>query len=134
MLNAVKRVLNHKPSNILESVLRHYYLPLYNRRITKLERQYNDLINEPYKAGKLSEIISKLGKLWNEKLKYEDCEIEDRVNGAKSLWQVQEEVYEIVKDARYKITSAKTRNKKHQVFTEGLKKMAAVLDEWEIKV
>ena len=134
MLNAVKRVFHRKPSDILESLSRHYYIPLYNRRITKLERQYNDLLNEPYKAGKLSGIISNLGKLWNEKLKYEDCEIVDRVNGAKSLHQVQEEVYTILRDTGQKITSAENGSRKQQVFTEGLKKMATVLDEWETKV
>ncbi len=145
MLDAVKKVLHYKPADILESIIRRYSLPMYNRRITRLEKQYDDLINEPYKAKKLSEIVSELGKLWNEKLKYEgsedddcetsnckteECETKGRVDGAKNLQQVQEEVYKIVKDAGDKITSAKTRDKKQQAFKEGLKKMAAVLDEW----
>ena len=134
MLNSVKRVLYRRLSNIQKSVIRHCYLPLCNRRITKLESQYKDLIKEPYNARFLSETISKLGKRWNEKLEYEDYERVDRGNGTKSLWQVQEEVYRIVKDAKYKINSAKTRSKKHKVFEESLKKMVIVLDEWEIKV
>ncbi len=142
----VKKVLHYKPADILESIIRRYSLPMYNRRITRLEKQYGDLINEPYKARELSEIVSELGKLWNAKLKYEDsedddceisncktedCETSDAVDGAKNLQQVQEEVYKILKDAGDKIDSAKTRDKKQEAFREGLKKMAAVLDEWK---
>ena len=65
-------------------------------------------------------------------MEYEDYERVDRGNGTKSLWQAQEEVHRIVKDAKYKINSAKTRSKKQKVFEESLKKMAIILDEWEI--
>jgi hypothetical protein len=132
VLHSVKSVLYRKLSNILKSVIRHFYLPLCNRRITKLESQYKDLINEPYNARFLSETISKLGKLWNEKLEHEGYERVDRGNGTKSLWQVQEEVHRIVKDTKYKINSTKTRSKKHKVFEESLKEMVIILDKWEI--
>jgi hypothetical protein len=123
-----RRIFQRKSNGVLKNETQHYY----ELRIAELEKQYADLVDQPYSAGKLSEIVSELGKLWNEKLKSEENERLAGANGAKSLQQIQEEVQEIINNARYQITSAKDREAKRRVFQQGLRKVITILDEWEI--
>jgi hypothetical protein len=103
----------------------------YDKRIAELEREYADLIQKPYRAGRLSEIISELGRMWNERLQYEDVESVINENGAKNLQQVQNEVSAIVSEAKQKIEKAKNLENKHIAYLEDLLKLRDVLNEWE---
>jgi len=96
-----------------------------------LEREYADLIKKPYQAGRLSEIISELGSVWNERMRYEDIDSAANINGAKSLWQVQNDVSNIVQQAKQEIARAQRYDDKFIIFIEGLLKLSYVLDEWE---
>jgi len=105
-----------------------------NKRIAELEREYAELMQKPYQAGRLSEIISELGSMWNERLKYEDIESAANANGAKSLRQVQNDVSDIVQEVKQKITISKESDDKFIVFIEGLLKLRYVLNEWETEL
>ena len=127
-------MLRHEPIRLTENEIRHYYINFCNRRIAELQEQYADIITKPHEACRLSEIISELGRLWNEKMRYEEGEKSIYVNGAKSLWQVQNEVSDIVCEARHKIKKANEKEDKLNVFMEGLLKLRHVLDEWKPSV
>jgi len=103
----------------------------YNKRIAELEREYADLVQKPYQAGRLSEIISELGRIWNERFQYEDVESVINGNGAKNLQQVQNEVSAIVSEAKQKIEKAKNLENKHIAYLENLLKLRDILNEWE---
>ena len=106
-------------------------IEFYNKKIEELEKEYADLIQKPYQAGRLSEIISDLGKMWNERLRYEDVESAINGNGAKNLQQVQEDVSDIVQEVKQQIATSKDSDDKLIVFEEGLLKLRHVLNEWE---
>jgi len=124
-------LFRHRSAKLSDSEFRNYYIEFCNKKIAKLERKYVELIQKPYQAGRLSEIISELGRMWNERLRYEDIESVVNVNGAKSLWQVQKEVSDIVHEAKQKITISKESEDKLVVYLDGLLKLRYVLNEWE---
>ena len=76
-------------------------------------------------------IISELGSVWNERMRYEDIDSAANINGAKSLWQVQNDVSNIVQQAKQEIARAQRYDDKFIIFIEGLLKLSYVLDEWE---
>lgn len=130
-MGLVRRLVQHWLMKFTNGQFRRSYIALCNKRIAELEREYADLLKKPYTAARLSEIISELGSNWNNKLKYEDINSEANLNGAKSLWQIQNEVSDIVHEAKHKITIAKKSEDKLAVYIEGLLKLRYVLDEWE---
>ena len=134
MLTFIKKLLRRESTHLTESEIRYYYINFCNRRIAELQGQYADIITKPHKARRLSEIISELGMLWNEKMRYEEDERLTNVNGAKSLWQVQNEAREIVCEARQKIVKANDKEDKLNVFMEGLLKLKYILDDWKTSV
>ena len=134
MIGIFRRLFKYESTKLTDSQFKHYYIEFCNKRIAELEREYADLIQKPYQAGRLSEIISELGSMWNEKLQYEDIESEENLNGAKSLWQVQNEVSDIVHEAKQKIAIAKESEDKLTVYIEGLLELRYVLNEWETEL
>ena len=134
MIGIFWRLFKYESTKLTDSQFKHYYIEFCNKRIAELEREYADLIQKPYQAGRLSEIISELGSMWNEKLQYEDIESEENLNGAKSLWQVQNEVSDIVHEAKQKIAIAKESEDKLTVYIEGLLELRYVLNEWETEL
>ena len=134
MLIFIKKLFRRWSTRLTKSEIRYYYINFCNRRIAELQRQYAELITKPHKAHRLSEIISELGRLWNEKIRYEEDERLINVNGAKNLWQVQNEVREIVCEAKQKIAKANKQEDKLNVFMEGLLKLKYVLDDWKMSV
>ena len=101
-----------------------------NRQIKRLQQEYAYHIGKPYSAARLSEIISELSRLWNDKLRYEEDHSAEP-NGLKSLGEVQKSVLEIVCEAETKIGKASGRKEKHKAFIEGLVKIRDTMDEWE---
>ena len=134
MIGIFRRLFKHRSTKLTDSEFRHYYIEFCNKRIAELEREYADLIQKPYEAGRLSEIISELGSIWNERLRYEDIERTVNGNGAKNLWQVQNEVSDIVQEAKQQIAISKESDDKFIVFEEGLLKLRHVLNEWETEL
>ena len=128
MIGLFRRLFQHGPTKLTINGFRRYYI---NKRIVDLEREYADLIKKPYQAGRLSEIISELGSVWNERMRYEDIDSAANINGAKSLWQVQNDVSNIVQQAKQEIARAQRYDDKFIIFIEGLLKLSYVLDEWE---
>ena len=106
-------------------------IEFYNKKIGELEKEYKELIQKPYQAGRLSEIISELGNIWNETLRYEDVESTITGNGAKNLQQVHEDVSDIVQEVKQQIATSKESDDKLIYFEEGLLKLRHVLNEWE---
>ena len=82
----------------------------------------------------MSEIISELGSIWNERLRYEDIDSAVNGNGAKNLWQVQNEVGDIVHEVKQQIAISKDSDDKLIVFEEGLLKLRHILSEWETEL
>jgi len=72
--------------------------------------------------------------MWNERLRYEDTKSAVNGNGAKNLRQVQDEVSDIVQEAKQQIAISKESDDKFIVFIEGLLKLRYVLDEWETEL
>jgi len=70
--------------------------------------------------------------MWNARLRYED--IKSAVNGAKNLRQVQDEVRDIVQEAKHQIAISKEPGIKNIFFIEGLLKLRYLLDEWETEL
>ena len=134
MIGIFRRLFKHESTKLADSEFRHYYIEMCNKRIAELEREYVDIIQKPYQAGRLSEIISELGSMWNERLRYEDNERTVNGNGAKNLWQVQNEVSDIVQEAKQQIAISKESDDKFIVFEEGLLKLRHVLNEWETEL
>ena len=119
---------------LTKSEINHYYIAHCNRRITELQNEYADLLTKPNKAGRLCEIISELGHWFDEKYRYEEPEMIIDSNGAKSLGQVQNEVYEIISAAMQEIATSKNKKNKCQLFKDSLQRIMYVLDEWETNV
>ena len=134
MIGKFRRLFNHESTKLTDSEFKHYYIESCKKRITELEREYADLIEKPYQAGRLSEIISELGSIWNERLRYEDIDSAVNGNGAKNLWQVQNEVGDIVHEVKQQIAISKDSDDKLIVFEEGLLKLRHVLNEWETEL
>ena len=134
MIGLFRRLFKYKSTKLTDSEFRHYYIEFCNKKIAELEREYADLIQKPYEAGRLSEIISELGSIWNERLRYEDIERTINGNGAKNLWQVQNEVSDIVHEVKQQIAISKESDDKFIVFEEGLLKLRHVLNEWETEL
>ena len=134
MIGIFRRLFKHESTKLTDSEFRQYYIEFCNKRIAELEREYASLIQKPYQAGRLGEIISELGSSWNKKLKYEDIDSEANLNGAKSLWQIQNDVSTIVQKAKQQIAIAKESEDKLTVYVEGLLKLRYVLDEWETEL
>ena len=129
-----RRLFKYESTKLTDSEFRHDYIEFCNKRIAELEREYADLIQKPSEAGRLSEIISELGSIWNERLRYEDIERTINGNGAKNLWQVQNEVSDIVHEVKQQIAISKESDDKFIVFEEGLLKLRHVLNEWETEL
>jgi hypothetical protein len=129
-----RRLFKHESTKLADSELRHSYIEACKRRIVELEREFADLIQKPYQAGRLSEIISELGSMWNEILRHESINNAVNGNGAKNLWQVQDEVSNIVQEAKQQIAISKESDSKFIVFVEGLLNLRYVLDEWETQL
>ena len=134
MIGIFRRLFKHESTKLTDSEFRQYYIEFCNKRIAELEREYASLIQKPYQAGRLGEIISELGSSWNKKLKYEDIDSEANLNGAKSLWQIQNDVSTIVQKAKQQIAIAKESEDKLTVYVEGLLKLRYVLNEWETEL
>ena len=134
MIGLFRRLFKYESTKLTDSEFRHDYIEFCNKRIAELEREYADLIQKPYEAGRLSEIISELGSIWNERLRYEDIERTINGNGAKNLWQVQNEVSDIVHEVKQQIAISKESDDKFIVFEEGLLKLRHVLNEWETEL
>lgn len=113
------------------SIMNQQNIEFYDKRIAELEREHADLIGKPYQASRLSEIISELGRMWNERLRYEDVESAINGNGTKNLQQVQENVSDIVQAVKQQIATSKASDDRLIVFEEGLQKLRHVLNEWE---
>ena len=131
MIGPFRRLFNNESAKLTDSEFKYHYVEFCKKRIAELEREYAELIEKPYQAGRLSEIISELGSIWNERLRYEDIDIAAGTNGAKSLWQVQDDVSSIVQEAKKQIAEAKENDNRSVIFAEALVKLRQVLDEWE---
>jgi hypothetical protein len=133
LIGPFRKFFNNESAKLTDTEIKHYYIESCKKRITELESEYAELIEQPYQAGRLSEIISELGNIWNERLRYEDIDNEASTNGAKSLWQVQNDVSSIVQEAKQQIARAKKHDNRSALFAEALVKLRQVLDEWEIE-
>ena len=131
MKGPFRRFFNNDSAKLSDSEFKYRYVEFCKKRITELEKEYAELIEQPYQAGRLSEIISELGNIWNERLQYEDVDIAASTNGAKSLWQVQNDVSSIVQEAKKQIAETKETDNRSIIFAEALVKLRHVLDEWE---
>ena len=131
MIGLFQKVLRHSSTKLTDSESQQYSVDFCNQRITELESEYADLTKQPYQAGRLSEIISELGRMWNERLRYEDTDDAADRDGAKDLWQVQNDVSNIVQESKQRIAKAKEPDDRFVIFIEGLLKLRYVLDEWE---
>ena len=98
-----RNIFNRESTKLTDTESKHYYIEFYNKRIVELEREYKELIQKPYQAGRLSEIISELGRMWNERLRYEDVESTVNGDGAKNLQQVQKDISDIVQETKQQI-------------------------------
>jgi hypothetical protein len=67
-------------------------------------------------------------------LRYEDIESAANGNGAKNLWQIQNEVSDIEQEVKQQIAISKESDDKFIVFEEGLLKLRHVLNEWETEL
>jgi len=131
LIGLFQKVLRHSSTKLTDSEFQQYSVDFCNQRIAELEREYADLTKQPYQAGRLSEIISELGRMWNERLRYEDTDDAADRDGAKDLWQVQNDVSNIVQESKQRIAKAKEPDDRFVIFIEGLLKLRYVLDEWE---
>jgi len=131
LLGLVLRLFHNKTTKLTDSELKQYYLEFCEKRIAELEREYADLIKKPYQAGRLSEIISELGSIWNERLRYEDIDSAVSINSAKSLQQVQNDVNNIVQEAKQKIAEVNEYDDRLIIFMDGLLQLRCALDEWD---
>ena len=131
MTGKFRRLFNNESTKETDSEFKRDYIEFCKKRITELEREYAELIEKPYQAGRLTEIISELGSIWNERLRYEDIDSEVDGNGAKNLWQVQNDVGDIVREVRQQIAISKDSDDRLIVFEESLKKLRHVLSKWE---
>lgn len=134
MLKLLRGSFARWPKRLTRNEMRRHNEYHHIRGIEKLQQEYADLIVKPHNVARLSEIISELGKLWNDKLRYEEENQLIRGNGRKSLRQVQESVHEIVCETGHKIDTAKGKERKHQTFAKGLYRMKSILDEWETRL
>ena len=134
MIGILRRLFKHESTKVTDSELRHHYIEFCSKKISDLEREYLDLIQKPYQAGRLNEIISELGIMWNKRLRYEDTKSTVNGNGAKNLWQIRDEVSNIVQEAKQQIAISKESDDKLTVFVEGILKLRHVLDEWETEL
>ena len=134
MRGPLRKLFKYESAKLIGSEFRHHYTELCNKRIAELEKEYADLIQKPYQAGRLAEIISELGNMWNKRLRYEDIESGANGNGSKNIWQVQNEVSDIVQEAKEQITVSKESDDKLAVFVESLEKLRYVLNEWETEL
>ena len=134
MIGKFRRLFNNESAKLTDSEFIHYYIESCKEKITELEREYAELIEKPYQAGRLAEIISELGNMWNKKLRYEDIENVANGNGSKNIWQVQNEVSDIVQEAKQQITVSKESDDKLAVSVESLEKLRYVLNEWETEL
>ena len=131
MAGIFRKLSNHETTRLSDTELRNNYIEFYNKRIEELEKEYKELIQKPYQAGRLSEIISELGKMWNERLRYEDVEGEINGNGAKNLQQVRKDVSDIVQGVKDRLAMSKELDDKIAVLMKGLEKLSVVLDKCE---
>ena len=132
MAGIFRRLSNREITKISDTELRNTYIEFYNKRIEELEKEYTELIQKPYQAGRLSEIVSELGRMWNERLRYEDVEGKINGDGAKNLQQVRKEVSDIVQGVKEQLAISKELDDKIAVLMKGLEKLSVVLDKWEI--
>ena len=131
MAGIFRKPSNHETTTLSDAELRNSYIDFYDKRIEELENEYKELIQKPYQAGRLSEIISELGRIWNERLRYQDVEGEINSNGAKNLQQVRKDVSDIVQEVKSQIEISIGSNERLSVFAKGLEKLIAVVGEWE---
>lgn len=134
MIGIFRRLFKQESTELTDGESRRYKIELCSKRIAELEREYLNIIQKPYQAGRLSEIISQLGTMWNARLRYEDIKSAVNGNGAKNLWQVQNEVKDIVQEAKHHIAISKGSDDKNTIFIEGLLKLRHVLEEWETEL
>jgi len=134
LIGLFRKLFKNESTKLTDSEHRHYYIEFCNKRIAELEREYKGLIQKPYQASRLSEIISELGSMWNERLRYEDIESAANGDGAKNIWQVQNDVSVIVQEVKQQIAISKESDDKFTVFVEGLLKLKYVLNEWETEL
>jgi hypothetical protein len=101
-----------------------------NRRIEKLNKEYESEIVYPYNSAKLWEIISELGRLSNARLKYEGDDSQGE-NHRKSLSEILVLMNEVTSDATLNINEDGEESDREEAFISGLVKMMDILDEWD---
>ena len=131
MAGIFRRLSNHKTKILSDNELRENYIEFYNKKIAELEKEYKELIQKPYQASRLSEIVSELGRMWNERLRYEDVEGKINGDGAKNLQQVRKEVSNILQGVKEQLPMSQELDDKMAVLMKGLEKLSIVLDKWE---
>jgi hypothetical protein len=118
--------LKRVAQGVIEQCKIHYL----NRRIEKLNREYESEIVYPYNSAKLWKIISELGKLSNTKLKYEGSNSLG-VNHRKSLSEILISINEVTSRINQDINRASKKSDKEEAFISGLVKIRNILDEWD---
>ena len=101
-----------------------------NRRIEKLNKEYESEIVYPYNSAKLWEIISELGRLSNARLKYEGNDSPE-ANHRKSLSEILISINEVTCRINQDVNRAKRESDKQKAFIGGLVKIRDILDEWD---
>jgi len=115
---------------IAQGVIEQCKIHYLNRRIEKLNREYESEIVYPYNSAKIWQIISELGKLSNAKLKYERNP-SPGVNHRKSLSEILILINEVTCRINQDVNRAKRESDKQEAFIEGLVKIRDILDEWD---
>ena len=134
MTEPLKKTHDHKSKRLTDAEFKDNSVELCNKKIEELEKEYKELIQKPYQAGRLSEIISELGRLWNEKLKYESAESAAGGNGHKKIWQVQKDIGKVVQEVKQQIAISEESDEKLNFFIDGLLRLRYLLNEWEIEL
>jgi hypothetical protein len=101
-----------------------------NRRIEKLNKEYESEIVYPYNSAKLWEIISELGRLSNAKIEYEEDDSSE-ANHRKSLSEILTLINEVTCGISQDIYEAGKESDREEAFIMGLVMMKDILDEWD---
>ena len=131
MTEPFKKTPEHESTQSTDAEFKHNYIESCNKKIEELEKEYQELIKKPYQAGRLSEIVSELGRVWNEKLKYEDAESAEGGNSHKKIWQVQKDIDKVVQEVKQQIAISEESDEKRTFFIDGLLRLRYLLNEWE---
>ena len=86
MIGIFRRLFKHESTKLANGEFRHSYIEFCNKRIAELEREFADLIQKPYEAGRLSEI-----------------NIQDRKSRKQHVRQVRNQVHERKRKEKLKV-------------------------------